>query len=88
MITFTSDAARLWSVVFSALLLVAAAAPYFARVAGVGYLAAAIVLSGLFLAFAIDGVVKKGGSKWARQYFLSSLVYLVGLFVALGVDAR
>jgi heme o synthase len=80
------DAARIWSVVFSALLLLASATPYFARLAGTVYLAVALFLSGLFLAYAIHGAATRAGPKWARQYFLSSLLYLVGVFAALGID--
>lgn len=81
------DAARIWSVVFSVLLLLASATPYLARLAGIGYLGAALFLSGLFLAYAIHGAATRAGPKWARQYFLSSLLYLVGVFAALGIDS-
>lgn len=81
------DAARVWSVVFSVAMLVVAAGPYAAGVAGVGYLAVALVLSGLFLALAIYGAVTRAGAKWARRYFLASLLYLVGVFAALGLDS-
>jgi protoheme IX farnesyltransferase len=80
------DAARIWSAIFSAMLLVSAAGPYFAGVAGAAYLGVSLFLSGLFLAYAIYGAMTRAGPKWARQYFLSSLLYLVGVFVALGLD--
>jgi heme o synthase len=86
-ITHGDDAARAWSVVFSGLLLVSAAGPYFAGIAGVGYLVAALAISGLFLAYAVYGAWTHAGSKWARKYFFGSLLYLVGVFAALGVDA-
>jgi protoheme IX farnesyltransferase len=79
------DAARAWSVIFSGLLAAAAVAPYYTGVAGLGYLAVAVVLSALFFGYAVYGAATKAGAKWARKYFLSSLLYLVGLFVALGV---
>jgi heme o synthase len=72
--------------VFSALLVVASATPYFAKLAGLGYLAVALFLSGLFLAYALHGAATRAGPKWARQYFFSSLLYLVGVFAALGID--
>jgi heme o synthase len=81
------DAARWWSVVFSVLLMVTAVGPYCTKVAGVGYLAVAMILSGHFLLYALQGAATRAGAAWARKYFLSSLMYLVGLFVALGVSA-
>ena len=80
------DAARAWSVGLSVLLVVVSVGPYFAKLAGPGYLFVAVALSVGFLAIAVQGAAKKLGPKWARRYFLSSLIYLVGLFVALGFD--
>lgn len=80
-------AARVWSVVFSVALLAVSTGPYATGVAGVGYLAVALVLSAAFLGYAVYGAVTRAGPEWARRYFLSSLVYLVGVFAALGLDA-
>lgn len=33
-----------------------------------------------------DGFLNEGAEKWARQFFLSSLVYLTGMFGILGLD--
>ncbi len=35
---------------------------------------------------AIQGFIKQLGAKWARQFFLSSLVYLLALFVVMTID--
>lgn len=78
------DAARLHAVGYSVLQLLAAVAPYFTGLAGVGYLAVAICSSAAYLAYAVYGWRSKLGAAWARRLFLSSLAYLTLLFVALG----
>lgn len=34
-----------------------------------------------------DGFLNEGGPKWARNFFLASLIYLTGVFAVLSVDA-
>ena len=58
------------------------------RIAHFGYTIAALVLGGAFLAAGIFGLRKNATVKSARATFLVSLVYLVGLFAAIGCSAR
>jgi len=39
-----------------------------------------------FFALALQGFRHDGDARWARRFFIASLIYLTGLFVALGVD--
>jgi protoheme IX farnesyltransferase len=55
-------------------------------VAGFFYLAAAMVLGMAFLAWAFTGLDDAAGARWARGYFLASLVYLPALTAALVID--
>lgn len=79
------DAARAWAVSFCGLLLPVSVAPYFTGVVGRGYLGVAVLLSALFLGYAVYGAAGRRGPAWARRFFLSSLLYLVLIFVALGL---
>jgi protoheme IX farnesyltransferase len=57
---------------------------------GVGGILTQVVGLGLglgFVAFGWHGLTHQLGNRWARNVFLYSLVYLTGLFVALGVEA-
>ncbi|MGE0396745.1 MAG: heme o synthase [Kofleriaceae bacterium] len=56
-------------------------------VAGVPYLVTACALGALVLVQAIGGV-RGGGSKWARNVFLASIVYLPVLFAVMVLDGR
>ncbi len=55
-------------------------------VAGFFYLAAAMLLGMGFLAWAFTGLDDAAGARWARGYFLASLVYLPALIAALVID--
>jgi protoheme IX farnesyltransferase len=55
-------------------------------IAGWMYLGVATVLGLVFLAWAIVGLRKEAGNRWARQLFVASLIYLPLLFAALAVD--
>lgn len=55
-------------------------------VAGFFYLAAAMVLGMAFLGWAFTGLHDQAGARWARGYFLASLVYLPALTAALAID--
>jgi protoheme IX farnesyltransferase len=55
-------------------------------VAGSFYLVAAMVLGMAFLGWAFTGLHDAAGARWARGYFLASLVYLPALTAALVVD--
>ncbi|MCB9781013.1 MAG: protoheme IX farnesyltransferase [Alphaproteobacteria bacterium] len=43
-------------------------------------------LGGVLLYQAFEGIRSEGGAKWARKLFLWTLVYMTGLFAALGLD--
>ncbi|MBX7097499.1 MAG: heme o synthase [Myxococcaceae bacterium] len=79
-------AARVQAVAYVVALLGVSVLPYFAKVAGPWYLAAAVALGLGFLAQAVRGAVQGLGARWARGLFGTSLLYVMGLFVALGVD--
>ncbi len=79
------DAARLHAVGYSVLQFIASGLPYFAGVAGPVYLAVATLGSAAYLAYAVYGWRTHADAAWARRLFLSSLAYLTGLFIALGV---
>ncbi len=79
------DTARLHAVGYVALLLPISVAPYFVGVAGWLYLGVAFVLGAVFLTVAIRGWRGKLGDVWARQLFVTSLLYLTGLFTAFGL---
>ena len=42
----------------------------------------------MFLGLGLWGYLKELGNDWARRLFLTSLVYLTGLFIGLMVDGR
>jgi protoheme IX farnesyltransferase len=79
-------AARRWAVIYLAALLAVSVLPWVVHVAGVLYLATALGLGGWFLATGVRGWLGELDARWARQLFLVSLVYLTGLFAALGID--
>jgi len=53
-----------------------------------GYLAVALLLGGAFLGYAVIGLRRSAGPRWARNLFLLSLLYLPLLFAALLLDRR
>lgn len=55
-------------------------------IAGTLYLVVAGVLGVAFFAWALWGLRREAGNRWARQLFLASLVYLPLLFAALALD--
>lgn len=62
------------------------ALPYVVGVAGVGYFVGAVALSTVFLAVGVRGWLGGQTTAHARKLFGASLVYLLALFVLLGVD--
>jgi protoheme IX farnesyltransferase len=56
------------------------------RVAGVGYLIAALISGALFLWYGLRGLRPESGSRWARNEFLASLAYITILLTGLVVD--
>ena len=55
--------------------------------AGATYLVTAVLLGTVFLGWSFYGLDNNAGARWARGYFLASLVYLPALTVALAIDA-
>jgi protoheme IX farnesyltransferase len=53
-----------------------------------GYLAIALLLGAIFLGYAVAGLRRGAGPRWARNLFLLSLLYLPLLFAALLLDRR
>ncbi len=54
-------------------------------VAGAFYLVSALLLGAAFLAFAVAGLQRTAGNKWARWLFVASIFYLVLLMAALTI---
>ncbi len=81
------DVARLHAVGYLALLLPVSLLPFFVGVAGWLYLVVACVLGAVFLGVGVRGWLGKLGPEWARRLFGVSLIYLTGLFAALGLSA-
>lgn len=67
----------------TALLLAASLLPVAAHVAHLAYGITALLLGGALLGYA--GVGLRGEAKWARPFFLATLVYLTALFAALAI---
>lgn len=80
-------AAWRWAVAYLAVLVPVAALPYIVGVAGVGYFIAAVVISTAFLAVGVRGWLTGQTTVQARKLFGASLLYLLALFVLLGLDA-
>ncbi|HUH03016.1 MAG TPA: heme o synthase [Kofleriaceae bacterium] len=59
---------------------------YATGVAGVWYLATALVLGLAYLAYGVLGLRRDTGPRWARRFFLASIVYLPVLFIVLVLD--
>jgi heme o synthase len=75
---------RFWIAVFSALLVPVSLALVPLHVAGPVYGAVAVALGAALASFALLGLGRTGG-RWARSFFLATLVYLTALFAALFV---
>jgi protoheme IX farnesyltransferase len=56
-------------------------------IGGVIYLVAAALLGVVFLGWSFTGLDNAAGPRWARGYFLASLVYLPALTLALVIDS-
>ena len=80
------DAARLHSLLWSLVLVPTSLALVVLGVAGTLYLAVAGALGAWFFVLSLRGFEPDSGNKWARQFFLASLVYLPALTVALVID--
>ncbi|HIM53879.1 MAG TPA: protoheme IX farnesyltransferase [Gammaproteobacteria bacterium] len=77
---------RLQILLYTVLLLLVTLLPYLAGMSGLIYLAAALILGFMFLAYAIKIYRNPGDNKIAWATFMFSVNYLMLLFVALLVD--
>lgn len=78
------------AVVYTGLLIVCSVLPFVYHVSGYIYLTTALVLGGMFMAVALQGLRLPEGEevlhRWARKLFGVSLVYLTVLFAVLMFD--
>jgi len=82
-------AAKAWALGSSLLLVPVGMLPWALGMAGPGYAAAAAVLGAGLAAVAASGLrAPDGAARWARAYFLSTLLYLTLVFIALFLGAR
>ncbi|MCX5731741.1 MAG: protoheme IX farnesyltransferase [Deltaproteobacteria bacterium] len=84
-------AAKIWAVGTSAILVPVGMLPAFLGMASWGYGAVAALLGLGLAAGAATGLrirIPEGSSRWARNFFLSTLLYLVLVFIALFLGAR
>ncbi|MEM6954098.1 MAG: heme o synthase [Myxococcota bacterium] len=80
-------AAKLQALSYSGLLLGASLLLYVFKVAGVFYLATALVLGVGFVGLVLQGFFRQDLEKWARQVFVASLLYLTALMAVMMLDA-
>ena len=80
------DAARLQAVLYLGALMPMSVLPVVCHVAGLGYLIVALALGTLFAGTGVQGWLRRGDAAWARRFFGISLLYLTGLFAALGLN--
>ena len=76
---------RLHVLLYTIILLACSALPFVTRLSGLPYLAAALLLGGVFLAYAIR-IYRHYSDDLARRTFRFSIFYLTALFAALLVD--
>jgi protoheme IX farnesyltransferase len=87
-VVYGERAARWHALVWSLALASASLAPYALGATGIAYLVTAVVLGVGFVGAAVAGFRKTADRRWARAFFLYSIVYLTVLFAVLMVDAR
>ena len=81
------ESSRLQLLLYTVALVPTTLLPYQLGIAGLWYLAAALLLGAGFLGIAAWGFFKRLDKPWARQTFFFSLLYLTGLFAALMLDS-
>jgi protoheme IX farnesyltransferase len=81
-------AARLQIGVYSLLMLAVSLQVFRAGIGGPFYVAAALALGGGLVTLAAYGLGRNGDARWARWYFLYTLVYLPSLMAALALSHR
>jgi len=88
-LVYGERAARVSAVLSSALLVPMGTLPAYLGMASRGYGIAAAALGVGLTAMAASGLrLPEGSARWARNFFLSTLIYLVLLFIALFLGAR
>jgi heme o synthase len=75
-------ATRWWIAALAVLLVPVSLLPVALGVAGTGYAVTAAVLGAALAGYAVAGTAREGG-RWARNFFLGTLLHLTALFVAL-----
>lgn len=80
------DTAKVQSLIWSVLLVSTSLMLVVFRVASTLYLAVATVVGAWFFVWSMRGFEPDAGNKWARKFFLASLVYLPVLTLALVLD--
>jgi heme o synthase len=84
-VTHGRDYTRLQVLLYTLILFAASLLPYVVRMSGFTYLAAALVLGGVFIAYALR-IYLAYSDAVAQRTFRYSIVYLAALFAALLVD--
>jgi len=84
-VTHGKQYTRLQVLLYTLVLFAASLLPYVIRMSGAIYLAAALILGGIFIAYALR-IYLAYSDRVARQTFRYSIVYLAALFAALLVD--
>jgi protoheme IX farnesyltransferase len=84
-VTHGKEYTRLQVLLYTLILFAVSLLPYVVRMSGVLYLAAACVLGGIFVAYAL-GIYFRYSDALARRTFRYSIAYLAFLFAALLVD--
>ncbi len=79
-------AARLQSLLYTTPLVAIPLLLVHLGIGGWATLIAGATLGTWFFALALQGFRHDGQARWARRFFVASLIYLTGLFVALGAD--
>jgi heme o synthase len=82
------DGAKLRIALYSLLMMVVSLAVLHTQLASPLYLAAALMLGGGMVTLSAYGLQKECGARWARWYFLYTLIYLPGLLGALAAGAH
>jgi protoheme IX farnesyltransferase len=80
------EVARRHALGYIAILVPISLLPSAVNLAGTVYFVTAVALGALFVAVGARGFLTRGDDRWARQLFFTSLIYLTGLFGALGLD--
>jgi protoheme IX farnesyltransferase len=82
------ESAKLQAFSYTGLLVISSLLLYVFRVSGLVYLFTAVVLGAVFMFVALSGFFRSDVNKWARQLFVTSLVYLTVLMAVMMIDAR